>query len=185
MSDGESGDGMTMIEIELDAETESRLREMAAERGVELEELIREAVREGLAADEAAQAEGIARMFHTVYEHLAPAYGYRTREESAVAWERVPERNRALMKATVRRLLDDGVIAVGAVYAPGFQLGHLPPRDGELCERPWLNPYLDAEGRQFCGHCGADWIGAVSPAGQPEPERASDEGEERDAGDAH
>ena len=40
-------------------------------------------------------------MFHEAYERLAPEFGYRTREESAVPWERVPARNRDLMTATV------------------------------------------------------------------------------------
>ena len=53
MTDGESTGGMTEIEIELDPETESRLREMAAERGIEMEELIREAVCRGLETDAA------------------------------------------------------------------------------------------------------------------------------------
>ena len=43
----------------------------------------------------------IARMFHEVYERLAPTFGYRTREESAVPWEKVPAKNRDLMTATV------------------------------------------------------------------------------------
>ena len=55
-------------------------------------------------------AEPIARAFHDAYEHLAPVYGYKTREESAVPWDDVPQANRDLMIATVRRLLDDRVI---------------------------------------------------------------------------
>ena len=43
----------------------------------------------------------VARMFHEAYERLAPEFGYHTREESAVPWERVPARNRDLMTATV------------------------------------------------------------------------------------
>lgn len=39
----------------------------------------------------------IARLFHETYERLAPNYGYKTREESAVPWELVPEPNRDLM----------------------------------------------------------------------------------------
>ena len=43
----------------------------------------------------------IARMFHEAYERLAPEFGYRTREESAVPWDKVPAKNRDLMTATV------------------------------------------------------------------------------------
>lgn len=47
----------------------------------------------------------IARQFHETYERLAPAFGYTTREESAVPWDEVPERNRKLMIAVVEHLL--------------------------------------------------------------------------------
>ena len=43
--------------------------------------------------------------FHDTYERLAPEYGYKTREESAVPWKDVPEANRRLMEATVRVVL--------------------------------------------------------------------------------
>lgn len=52
-------------------------------------------------------AEIIAQRFHEAYERLAPSYGYRTREASAVPWEQVPEQNRALMIATVREVFKD------------------------------------------------------------------------------
>jgi hypothetical protein len=58
-------------------------------------------------------AESIARSFHVTYEVLAPAMGYATREESRVPWERVPEKNRALMVATVRDLLEWQIIEPG------------------------------------------------------------------------
>lgn len=47
------------------------------------------------------EAEPLARRFHEAYERLAPEYGYKTRPESAVAWEDVPAPNRALMIAAV------------------------------------------------------------------------------------
>jgi hypothetical protein len=56
------------------------------------------------------RARQIAREFHEAYEDLAPAFGYRTRAESAVPWEDVPSGNRGLMVATVTRLLERGVI---------------------------------------------------------------------------
>jgi hypothetical protein len=56
------------------------------------------------------KAEEIAKAFHETYERLAPEYGYKTREASAVPWEDVPENNKALMIATVARLRMLGVI---------------------------------------------------------------------------
>jgi hypothetical protein len=50
-------------------------------------------------------AEGVAQCFHEAYERLAPDFGYRTREASAKPWPEVPERNRALMVATVDAVL--------------------------------------------------------------------------------
>lgn len=41
--------------------------------------------------------ESVARTFHQVYEDRAPAHGYETRKASAVQWEHVPAKNRALM----------------------------------------------------------------------------------------
>lgn len=43
--------------------------------------------------------EELARIFHEAYERLAPDFGYKTREASAVPWEEVPEANRNLMIA--------------------------------------------------------------------------------------
>lgn len=54
--------------------------------------------------------EYVAKKFHEAYEQLAPDHGYETRKDSAVAWEDVPEKNKNLMIATVKRLLDQGVI---------------------------------------------------------------------------
>jgi hypothetical protein len=58
-------------------------------------------------------AYGVAKAFHESYERQAPAYRYKTREESAVPWEAVPEKNKLLMVAVVADLLDKGVIQVG------------------------------------------------------------------------
>lgn len=49
----------------------------------------------------------IARAFHEAYGRLAPRFG-RTRGAS---WENLSVDNRRLMRATVRELLDNGVIA--------------------------------------------------------------------------
>lgn len=56
------------------------------------------------------RADQIAKEFHEQYEALAPEFGYRTREESAVPWSDVPSGNKGLMIATVTRLLERGVI---------------------------------------------------------------------------
>lgn len=49
--------------------------------------------------------EDLARRFHEAYERLAPEYGHETRRESAVPWDQVPERDRALMVAVCRELV--------------------------------------------------------------------------------
>jgi hypothetical protein len=50
-------------------------------------------------------AEELAELFHHTYERLAPSFGYRTREESAVAWEHMPENHRRLMIAVAGEVL--------------------------------------------------------------------------------
>lgn len=50
-------------------------------------------------------AEALARRFHEEYERLAPQFGYKTREASAVPWEDVPESNRRLMVAVAEKML--------------------------------------------------------------------------------
>lgn len=56
------------------------------------------------------EVEFIARAFRDAYERLAPQYSYTTREASAKHWDEVPVNNKQLMQATVRELLDSGVI---------------------------------------------------------------------------
>jgi hypothetical protein len=58
-------------------------------------------------------AEAIAAAFHIHYEALAPDFGYKTREASAVPWENIPQQNRDLMVAVVEDLLSEGVIVRG------------------------------------------------------------------------
>jgi hypothetical protein len=53
----------------------------------------------------ACDAEALAKRFHEAYERLAPQFGYETREDSAVPWEEVPEKNKALMRAVCAELL--------------------------------------------------------------------------------
>lgn len=61
----------------------------------------------------AVAADRIAQAFHEAYERLAPRHGYETREESAVAWDSVPEENKSLMRATAAHLLHEGLIQPG------------------------------------------------------------------------
>lgn len=56
------------------------------------------------------RVDDIARAFHEAYERLAPTFGYRTRDASAVPWEDVPEDNKNLMRATVRVLHENGTL---------------------------------------------------------------------------
>lgn len=58
----------------------------------------------------------VAKAFHETYERLAPQYGYKTREESAVPWEEVPEQNKLLMVGVVADLIDKGVIQLGEAF---------------------------------------------------------------------
>jgi hypothetical protein len=49
--------------------------------------------------------EQIAQAFHEEYERLAPGFGYETRRDSAVPWDKVPPANRNLMIATVAQVM--------------------------------------------------------------------------------
>jgi hypothetical protein len=51
-------------------------------------------------------AETVARLFHESYERLAPDFGYKTRSESAVPWEEVPEPNKSLMIAVADEVME-------------------------------------------------------------------------------
>jgi hypothetical protein len=57
-------------------------------------------------ANRLAEADQLAQLFHETYERLAPDFGYRTREASAVPWAEVPENNRRLMVATAAAIID-------------------------------------------------------------------------------
>lgn len=51
--------------------------------------------------------ERLAKRFHELYEYKAPQYGYKTREESAVPWEDVPQNNKDLMIAVCKIILKE------------------------------------------------------------------------------
>jgi len=47
----------------------------------------------------------MAKLFHETYERLAPEFGYKTREASAVPWEDVPDNNKNLMVAVASEIV--------------------------------------------------------------------------------
>lgn len=52
-------------------------------------------------------ADQVARFFHETYERLAPQYSYKTRKDSAVAWEDVPKNNKELMTAVAKEVIKE------------------------------------------------------------------------------
>lgn len=59
-------------------------------------------------------ADRIAHEFHDAYESIAPLFQYETRVESALPWADVPQVNKDVMVATVKYLVNQGVIVVPA-----------------------------------------------------------------------
>jgi hypothetical protein len=51
--------------------------------------------------------EELAKRFHETYERLAPAFGYQTKKASAVPWDSVPSKNKALMIAVCQSILGE------------------------------------------------------------------------------
>ncbi len=49
--------------------------------------------------------EELARLFHELYEELAPSHGYETRRASAKPWADVPAQNKALMTDVCAHIL--------------------------------------------------------------------------------
>ena len=78
------------------------------------------------------------RLFHETYETLAPKFGYKTRKKSAVDWDEVPEKNKALMLETV-----------GIVIRSLLQLRQPQPDEGafpyKLCRECSYKKYYDAK----------------------------------------
>jgi hypothetical protein len=66
------------------------------------------------------EAERLARRFHETYEALAPAHGYKTREESAVPWDEVPATNKRLMVAVCEQLLSELEIEADLLRVAGL-----------------------------------------------------------------
>ena len=112
----------------------------------------------------------LAKTFHQIYERLAPEYGYKTRDESAVAWENVPEKNSKLMIATCKAVLqethlidlsDYALQEAEKSYCPHCEknVHMLAPRGTLLSSKstPWFF---------LCSHCGAvleSGMGEVAP----------------------
>lgn len=63
------------------------------------------AFEEGYTRIDGDEADALAKRFHETYERLAPDFGYETRKDSAVPWENVPEKNKALMRAVCAELI--------------------------------------------------------------------------------
>lgn len=105
--------------------------------------------------DEALTEDRIARAFHETYEALAPTFGYHTRDASAKPWPDVPENNKRLMRATVRHLLNRGVIRADRVAPdrgespfehPAVMDGYpLSPEERRATERVVERAALDEE----------------------------------------
>ena len=51
-------------------------------------------------------SDDLAKFFHDTYERLAPEYSYKTKKETAVDWDKVPENNKNLMKAVAQEVID-------------------------------------------------------------------------------
>jgi hypothetical protein len=50
--------------------------------------------------------EQLAELFHSTYERLAPAFGWRTKKGCNVPFIQLPQRNKALMIATCQTVLN-------------------------------------------------------------------------------
>jgi hypothetical protein len=61
-------------------------------------------------------AGAFAEAFHEAYERLAPAFGYVTRQETAVPWDKLPDANRRLMEAVVTEVVSPILREVAARF---------------------------------------------------------------------
>lgn len=52
----------------------------------------------------------LAELFHTVYEQVAPQFGYETRRETAVPWDELPHPHRQMMIAVASQVLGQLVL---------------------------------------------------------------------------
>ncbi len=103
----------------------------------------------------------MAQRFHEAYERLAPDYGYKTREASAVPWADVPAQNKALMVAVASEV-------VGPLEAALRR--HAEAFHGLVCAGPesgvaeWTARFEDCESWHCQRATGA--LGTALPAGE-------------------
>ncbi len=97
-----------------------------------------------------AAARALARAFHEAYERLAPSYGYKTREASAVPWDLVPANNRALMTAVAAEVGP----AIAAQALRNYANQQHPHAVGHSRQVDYgTGVEYDTE----CGGCGSSW----------------------------
>lgn len=82
------------------------MSEHAWDEGVQQEQRAEQAADDPTDYMESTSAEKLAQRFHEAYERLAPEFGYKTREASAVPWEDVPADNKALMVAVAGEVME-------------------------------------------------------------------------------
>lgn len=71
----------------------------------------------------------LAKYFHDEYERMAPHFGYKTREASAVPWEMVPEDNRHLMEAVCASVLQNWFPVHMTIPPDAAQMAKVTPPD--------------------------------------------------------
>ena len=89
------------------------------------------------------EAEQLARLFHEIYEELAPAFAYQTRRASRKPWKNVPERNKQLMIAVAEKILNVFLFEnKGLIERIEFAVSYLPecPDKAKSILVPALNP---------------------------------------------
>jgi hypothetical protein len=93
--------------------------------------------------------EQLAELFHSTYERLAPAFGWRTKKGCNVPFAQLPQRNKALMVATCQTVLNAlqecGAVANGSQQPqPAMCLGC------EYWRMPSGGHCMRGEGVEFC-----------------------------------
>lgn len=88
----------------------AELEKLAIEQQARMQAIFDTAYGEGLqvfvpAPPPPITVDGLARLFHETYECLAPAFKYKTRQESAVSWDCLPKNNKQLMRAVCAEVL--------------------------------------------------------------------------------
>lgn len=112
----------------------------------------------------------LAKIFHGIYERLASKYGYKTRDKSAVPWEKVPEKNRKLMIATCKAVLQETHLVDLSDYslqkAEKSYCPHCEKNVHMLAPRGMHLPSKTSPFFFLCSHCGTvleSGVGEVAP----------------------